>query len=418
MLHELYYVWKLILFAIFVLLMFSVRAISHLKAKTKAKKAAAAARVKAGDVPGPPLALLTSPSSKTVMRKIVCRSLTSEVSILEACGIAKDLLSTDASKRSSVRARSCSDGSAPARSSITSSATTPSDLTSRARSISTSTPRTDHATDSITPNNQFRNANSLETKLAAESVTAPLSRESPIHVISPPKRFSLYDKPNMKLSFGGGGGGGGGEVSTGESGGFTGALAEDGVGFLEVSVAKAGQVTGGEKGGTMLMSSSQYWRDFEDEMTSAGGDGDDCNSNGNGADDEESTDCFDSNALQIQVSSNTSALRTIKRGPSFDDVLNTKQKLDVRKARIQGMTMVKLGFSDSDSESSSVFSSGEEEEEDIEWLEGGGNPSKEISDAMHLTGHIVVFGCSPDNLLVFISDLRCIVCTFTLHILE
>jgi hypothetical protein len=93
-----------------------VRAIGKLKAKRNARKqAATAATARSTGVPGPPVALLASPSRPVTFRKIVSRCLTSELAILKDGGLAKELFSGASGSmlaNGNVRPRSHSDTSA------------------------------------------------------------------------------------------------------------------------------------------------------------------------------------------------------------------------------------------------------------------------------------------------------------------
>jgi hypothetical protein len=374
----------------------TVRAVAIMKAKAKTR---AEARAKAG-MPGPPVALLTSPSPKKPLRKILSRSLTSSESIMEDGGLAPALLGDDTSLRNNIRTRSCSEDGPPP-SSSSSTLRGDSSVPSQARSKSLRTSVSGDRQRSSPKTHSRKNFKKGKSYSDAEEALSGLPvKEQTLQI----NKFTAHDKPSLKLNFATNGG-----EMIGDEG-------EGGAGYLEVNVAKAAS-----NNSSGALTPSRSWRDLDEDETvekeeekeeeeqqgkeeQEEEDGDD-----EWSDDEweDGEDTFDAEGMGAKQQQQPPPLAPkSKMGPSVIDVLATQKKLDIRKTRIRQMTMIKLGYSDDDDDdSSSVFSSGDEDDLD-EDMKQEGNRSCDISDALHLSNHIIVFGCSSDNLLVFIADLR------------
>jgi hypothetical protein len=195
-------------------------------------------------------------------------------------------------------------------------------------------------------------------------------------------KFTQYDKPSISLNF----------ASHQDEAEFSSEAR-----FMEINVTKSRPCRHRE---STIKPALSRREGNEGDMNNSDVDELECETISDDEDFDEFDDVFDAEALAV-VPSTKEVLKNIK--PEGIEV-KVIPKQNLRMTRIQAIKVVKLGYSDDDSDSSSVFSS--EDDDARVFIEGQGNRSRDISDAMHLTGHIIVFGCSPDNLLVFISDLR------------
>jgi hypothetical protein len=195
-------------------------------------------------------------------------------------------------------------------------------------------------------------------------------------------KFTQYDKPSISLNF----------ASHQDEAEFSSEAR-----FMEINVTKSRPCRHRE---STIKPALSRREGNEGDMNNSDVDELECETISDDEDFDEFDDVFDAEALAV-VPSTKEVLKNIK--PEGIEV-KVIPKQNLRMTRIQAIKVVKLGYSDDDSDSSSVFSS--EDDDARVFIEGQGNRSRDISDAMHLTGHIIVFGCSPDILLVFISDLR------------
>ena len=263
------------------------------------------------------------------------------------------------------------------------------------------------------------NSNHEEELPISQSIVNDLGHQA----FRKPKKFTMYDSPSMKLNFDMNE-----EMISNEK--------DTNSGFIEVGVKKFFPDNRQSADTTKNMWMLDKDKGLEDcqSIESMNINGSDVvNGNGeysgNGSDDDDDDESEEEDQFDVDFVPTKKPLSPTPLEPAAvykvgsDDDRNVKcestvesvesstlqplpviKKLGLRKTRIQNLTTVKLGYSDDD-DSSSVFSSDDEDDVD-ELTEAIGNPSREISDAMHLSNHIIVFGCSADNLLLFIGDLR------------